>query len=166
MNDMLKDDHYWMSRAIELAKYASKLGEVPVGAIIVKDNELVSQAWNQPISGHDATAHAEILAIRSAGEKLQNYRIPDTTLYITLEPCAMCLGAIVHARIARVVFGAQETKAGMLLSNKALIESGCFNHDFNWLGGVSAGLCSEVISDFFKKRRKEKKKEKKIDDEV
>ena len=160
MNEVLINDNYWMSHAIELAKRAAALGEVPVGAVIVKDNNMVSEAWNQPISGHDATAHAEVRAIRLAGEKLQNYRIPNTTLYITIEPCAMCLGAIVHARITRVVFGAPEPKAGMLFSNRALVDSGCFNHDFSWQGGVLADACSSVMSDFFKQRRAEKKKEK------
>lgn len=160
MSEELIDDRYWMSHAITLAKRAAALGEVPVGAVIIKDNNKVSEAWNQPISGHDATAHAEVQAIRLAGEKLQNYRIPNTTLYITIEPCAMCLGAIVHARISRVVFGAPEPKAGMLLSNKALVESGCFNHDFSWQGGVLADACSHVMSDFFKQRRAEKKKAK------
>lgn len=160
MNEEVIDDSYWMSHAIELAKRAAALGEVPVGAVIVKDGDIVSEAWNQPILGHDATAHAEVRAIRLAGEKLQNYRIPNTTLYITIEPCAMCLGAIVHARIARVVFGAPESKAGMLFSNRALIDSGCFNHDFSWQGGVLADACSQVMSDFFKQRRIAKKKEK------
>ena len=160
MNEEVIDDNFWMSHAIELAKRAAALGEVPVGAVIVKDGNIVSEAWNQPISGHDATAHAEVRAIRLAGEKLQNYRIPHTTLYITIEPCAMCLGAIVHARIARVVFGAPEPKAGMLLSNRALLDSGCFNHDVSWQGGVLADACRHVMSGFFKQRRAEKKKNK------
>ena len=160
MTEQVIDDDYWMLHAIELAKRAAAQGEVPVGAVIIKDGNIVSEAWNQPISGHDATAHAEVRAIRQAGEKLQNYRLPNTTLYITIEPCAMCLGAIVHARISRVVFGAPEPKAGMLLSNKALIDSGCFNHDFSWQGGVLADTCSHVMSDFFKQRRAAKKKEK------
>ena len=159
MNGILKDDNYWMTQAIELAKRAADSGEVPVGALIVKDNVLIAEAWYHPICLHDATAHAGLLAIRAARDKLHNFQIPDTTLYVTIEPCAMCLGAIVHARIGRVVFGSVEPKAGMLTSNRAYIESGCFNHTFEWLGGVEADLCAEIMSNFFKNRRAAKKAE-------
>lgn len=152
-----EEDLRWMALAITQANKAKDLNEVPVGAIIVADGQLIAKGWNQPISSHDATAHAEVMAIRKAGLHLQNYRIPNTTLYVTIEPCAMCLGAIIHARIARVVYGALEPKAGMLDSNSGLLSNACFNHHVEWVGGVRAQQCSQLISSFFKRRREQKR---------
>lgn len=111
MNDALQTgDEYWMQQALLLAEKAEQQDEVPVGAVIVKDNQLIAEGWNQPIQSHDPSAHAEMQAMRAAGKALNNYRLVDTTLYVTLEPCSMCVGAMVHARVRRVVFGAYDVK--------------------------------------------------------
>ena len=151
-----QNDEYFMGRALELARSAAEQNEVPVGAVVVRDGVIIGEACNAPIGNCDPCAHAEVLAIRRAAENEQNYRIPGATLYVTIEPCTMCLGAIVHARIARVVFGALEPKAGMLQSNTTLISNNGFNHYFTFEGGILAETCSELISDFFKKRRENK----------
>lgn len=160
------DDIFWMKKAIELAQEAYRIGEVPVGAIVVKGEEIVGRGWNQPISNNDPSAHAEVVAIRDAAAKLVNYRIPDTTLYVTIEPCTMCLGTIVHARIARVVFGATEPKAGVLCSHSNVLESGIFNHSPDWAGGVCEAECSEIIQEFFRQRRERKKLRKNLSDKL
>lgn len=161
-NKVLSDDRdvFWMKHAIQLAKKAKSLEEVPVGAVVVMDDNVIGEGWNQPITSNDATAHAEIIAIRAAGFELENYRIPKATLYITIEPCAMCLGAIIHSRICKVVFGAMEPKAGMLKSHKSLLGSGVFNHAFDFEGGVCEAECSQLMSDFFSERRALKKAKK------
>jgi len=146
-------DERWMALAIEQAKKAEGLVEVPVGAVLVQDNELITQAHNQPISTNDPTAHAEIELLRSAGKKLNNYRLPNTTLYVTLEPCTMCLGAIIHARITRVVFGAYDEKTGVCGSCIDLSTSKWFNHSIEIKGGVLADECKNLLQQFFKKRR-------------
>ncbi len=151
------NDSYWMEKAIDLARKADEAGEVPVGAIVVKDGEIVGQGWNRPIMNNDPTAHAEMVAIRDAAQRLANYRIPDTTLYVTIEPCTMCLGCIIHARISRVVFGALEPKAGVFQSHPELMGSGIFNHQLDWTGGVCEETCSAIIQDFFRRRRAQKK---------
>jgi len=153
LSDNGLNDKRWMLRAIELAKRAEQEGEVPVGAIIVKDNECIAEGWNQPIKLHDATAHAEILAIRDACEKVQNYRLIDTTLYVTLEPCVMCMGAIQHARIARVVFAATDPKRGAVCSALTLATADYTNHQVEWAGGVCAEECSGLLTNFFRSRR-------------
>ena len=146
-------DEQWMALAIEQAKKAEGLVEVPVGAVLVQDDKLITQAHNQPISTNDPTAHAEIELLRSAGKKLNNYRLPNTTLYVTLEPCTMCLGAIIHARIARVVFGAYDEKTGVCGSCIDLSTSKWFNHSIEIQGGVLADECKNLLQQFFKKRR-------------
>ncbi|MFL0809768.1 MAG: tRNA adenosine(34) deaminase TadA [Agarilytica sp.] len=154
---MLSDDEYWMREALAQANLAFSKGEVPVGAVIVQDNRIVGKGFNQPISSNDPSAHAEVVAIRDACKNLHNYRLVDATLFVTIEPCTMCFGSIVHARIQRVVYGANEPKAGVLCSHKHLIESDIYNHRFEVLEGVLAKECSSVIQDFFKLRREEKK---------
>ncbi len=147
-------DEYWMQQALELARKAEQQDEVPVGAIVVKDNEIVSQGWNQPIQSHDPSAHAEMQAIRAAGEALQNYRLIDTTLYVTLEPCSMCVGAMIHARIKRLVFGAYDVKTGAAGSAINLINDAAHNHRIEVSGGVLELECREMLQDFFRRKRK------------
>ena len=147
-------DEKWMKIALEQARFAQAKNEVPVGAILVKDDQLIASAHNQPISNNDPTAHAEIQLLRSAGKKLNNYRLPNTTLYVTLEPCTMCLGAMIHARVSRVVFGAYDKKTGVCGSCRDLSTSKCFNHQVQVQGGILESECSSLISQFFKNRRK------------
>ena len=154
---MSEADGSWMRLALELAKRAESQNEVPVGAVIVYNDTLIAQAYNQPISLHDPTAHAEVLALRQAGQTLHNYRLCDTTLYVTLEPCAMCLGAMVHARISRLVFGAYDQKSGAVESAFSMLDQAHFNHQFEWQGGVLEQECATMLSGFFKRRREEKK---------
>ena len=153
-------DERYMRRALELAAQGEALGEVPVGAVIVRANEIIGEGFNQPITRHDPSAHAEIVAIRQAAEREQNYRLVDATLYVTLEPCTMCVGALVHARIARLVFGTTEPKAGAVISQSRLLESEFFNHKMDWQGGVCASTCQQQLSDFFRRRREQHKQQK------
>ncbi len=146
-------DEKWMALAIEQAKLAEAIDEMPVGAVLVQDDQLIASAHNQPISNNDPTAHAEIQLLRKAGKKLNNYRLPNTTLYVTLEPCTMCLGAMIHARIARVVFGAFDQKTGVCGSCQDLSTSVCFNHSIETQGGVLANECKGLLQLFFKNRR-------------
>ncbi len=140
---------------------AAAQGEIPVGAVIVSQNQVIGAGYNAPISLHDATAHAEIVAIRAACDHVQNYRLPENaTLYVTLEPCTMCVGALIHARIKRVVFGATEPKAGSLISARKLLESGYYNHIFEYQSGCLEQQCSAQLSAFFKMRRAQKKQQK------
>lgn len=155
------NDFMWMQRALVLARQAADSNEVPVGAVIVRNNQVLGEGSNCPIGGCDPTAHAEIQAIRQAALKEANYRIPDSTLYVTIEPCTMCLGAIVHARIARVVFGAKEPKAGVLESNSLLETFSFFNHSLAWEGGVCEQECTDIMQAFFSHRRAMKKQLKK-----
>jgi tRNA(adenine34) deaminase len=148
------DDEFWMRKALQLAQHAESLGEVPVGAVLVKDNQLVAEGWNQPITSHDPTAHAEIVAMRQAGRQLQNYRIVDTVLYVTLEPCVMCAGALIHARVKRVVYGASDPKAGADESVFNLLQDDRFNHRIEVTGGVLAVECGQMLSQFFQAKRK------------
>lgn len=147
------DENKWMAIAIEQAKKASQLGEVPVGAVLILNDKLVAQAHNQPISTNDPTAHAEIQLLRIAGMELKNYRLPNSTLYVTLEPCAMCLGAIIHARVSRVVFGAYDEKTGVCGSCADLSNSPYFNHSLDITGGVLAEDCKNLLQDFFIQKR-------------
>ena len=147
-------DEDWMQYAIELARKAEAMGEVPVGAVIVKDGELIAEGWNQPIAKHDASAHAEIMAIRAAGEKLANYRLIDTELFVTLEPCVMCVGAMLHARVSRVVFAASDPKTGALCGAFNALETGTHNHKFSVESGVLETESSELLRVFFRERRK------------
>ena len=146
-------DRYWISHALTLARRAEEEGEVPVGAVIVRNNELIAEGWNRPIIGHDPTAHAEIMALRAAGQSESNYRIPGTTLYVTLEPCVMCVGAIIHARVERVVYGADDPRAGASGSVFSLLGSNQFNHVVKVQSGILAEECGDILRDFFKSRR-------------
>ena len=149
----MNEDEKWMSLALEQARKAEEEGEVPVGAILVKDGLLIAKAYNQPISSNDPTAHAEIQLIRAAGEELKNYRLTGTSLYVTLEPCAMCLGAIMHARIERLVFGTYDPKTGVCGSSENLINANCFNHKINLASGVMENECRQLLKNFFNSRR-------------
>ena len=146
-------------QALELAQVAADDGEVPVGAIIVHDGSIVGEGYNQPISTSDPTAHAEIVAMRQACVSLNNYRLTGCELYVTIEPCTMCVGAMVHARIKRVVFGALEPRAGALQSQLQLMDHGPFNHSIAWEGGVLEAQCSKMISTFFRQKRDLKSKQ-------
>ena len=145
----MNDDEKWMFLALEQARKAEEEGEVPVGAILVKDGLLIAKAHNQPISTNDATAHAEIQLLRAAGKKLKNYRLTGTSLFVTLEPCAMCLGAIMHARIERIVFGAHDPKTGVCGSSENLIDANCFNHTIKLNSGVLENESSKILKSFF-----------------
>ena len=147
------EDEKWMNLAIEQAIKAQNEDEVPVGAVLIKDGLLIAKAHNQPISTNDATAHAEIQVLRKAGIKLQNYRLTDCTLYVTLEPCAMCLGAMMHARIERIVYGAYDPKTGVCGSCGDLSKANFFKHKINISGGVLENECKELLQSFFKSRR-------------
>lgn len=148
---------YWMRHALTLAKRAWDEGEVPVGAVLVHDNKVIGEGWNRPIGRHDPTAHAEIMALRQGGAVLQNYRLLDTTLYVTLEPCVMCAGAMVHSRIGGLVFGARDAKTGAIGSLMDVLGHPGMNHQVNVVEGVLATECSAMLSDFFRARRLEKK---------
>lgn len=148
------DDELMMRRALELAASAAAEGEVPVGAVLVDAaGKIVAEAANQPIRRHDPTAHAEIVVLRAAGEKLENYRFPGTTLYVTLEPCAMCASALVHARVERLVFAAEDPKTGACGSVFDLVRSAALNHRISVTQGVLAEPASELLKDFFAARR-------------
>lgn len=147
-------DKDWMNYALQLAEKAAQLGEVPVGAVLVKEDRMIAGGWNQPISHHDPTAHAEIMTIRKAAQILENYRLPDTTLYVTIEPCSMCAGAIIHARISRVVFGAFEPRFGAAGSANNLLQDPQLNHQVELTSGVLAEECGLILKEFFRARRK------------
>ena len=149
----MNEDEKWMSIAISEALDAENEDEIPVGAVLVKNDVLIAQAHNQPISQNDPTAHAEVQVIRKAGKKQKNYRLVGTTLYVTLEPCVMCLGAIMHARIDRIVFGAYDFKTGVCVSCEDLKNSKIFNHEIIISGGVLESNCSQILQSFFKLRR-------------
>ena len=146
-------DERWMREAMALARAAQARGEVPVGAVVVRDGRIVGRGGNAPVSANDATAHAEIAALREAGRALGNYRLPDCELYVTLEPCAMCAGAIMHARIRRVVFGARDPKTGACGSVVDLLAEPRLNHHTQVIGGVVAQECGLLLSEFFAARR-------------
>lgn len=150
---LTESDEHWMRYALQEAERAAAKDEVPVGALIVAGDKQLAAAHNQVIGLHDPSAHAEVLALRQAALSLENYRLPDCTLFVTIEPCAMCLGALVHARIKRLVYGAMEPKAGCIHSHPMLLEQGHFNHRFDVLGGVLAEECSQAMSRFFQARR-------------
>ncbi|GGM85048.1 tRNA adenosine(34) deaminase TadA [Shewanella xiamenensis] len=150
-------DEHWMRIAMAMAEKAEAEGEVPVGAVLVKDGQQIAAGYNLSISQHDPCAHAEILCLRAAGQTVENYRLLDTTLYVTLEPCAMCAGAMVHSRIARVVFGAKDEKTGAAGTVLNLLQHPAFNHQVEVTSGVLAQECADQLSRFFKRRREEKK---------
>ncbi len=142
-----------MQLALAQAALASAAGEVPVGAVIVRDDVVIGEGWNQPLCSNDPTAHAEIVALRNAASRLGNYRLPGASLFVTIEPCTMCVGALLHARVARVVFGALEPKAGAVQSHLCLLDQPHFNHRITYQGGVLADECAAVMQAFFRSRR-------------
>ena len=146
-------DQQWMRYAIRLAQRAENEGEVPVGAVLVKNEKCIGEGWNQPIQKHDPTAHAEIIAIRKAGVALDNYRLINTTLYVTLEPCVMCIGAIAQARIGRLVFGAFDPKRGAVCNALNLADADFLNHKLDWQGGMLEETCTGLLVDFFRAKR-------------
>jgi tRNA(adenine34) deaminase len=147
------DHENWMRRALALADRAENEGEVPIGAVLVREGELLGEGWNQVISSADPTAHAEIVALRDAAAVAGNYRLPGSTLYVTLEPCTMCAGALVHARVAHLVFAAREPRSGVICSTCSLLEEPWYNHKVDWLEGVLAEESSERLQAFFRARR-------------
>jgi tRNA(adenine34) deaminase len=153
MSNILTDES-WMRYAIRLAQRAEENGEVPVGAVLVKNEMVIAEGWNQVIELHDSTAHAEVIAIREAGNVLENYRLINTTLYVTLEPCVMCMGAIIQARIQRLVFGAFDEKRGCVCNALNLTNAPFLNHHLVWQGGILEETCSQLLKDFFAVRRK------------
>ena len=151
------NDEYWMRHAMQLARRAWDEGEVPVGAVLVHEGRVIGEGWNRPIGHHDPTAHAEIMALRQGGKVLENYRLLNTTLYVTLEPCVMCAGAMVHSRIGRVVFGARDEKTGAAGSLMDVLGHPGMNHQIHITEGILAEECAGMLSDFFRQRRAEKK---------
>ena len=147
------DDNYWMREALSLAKHASVKKEVPVGSVIVYEDEIIGSGWNQPISQNDPSAHAEIVALRDAAKNRKNYRLPDTTMYVTLEPCVMCVGALIHARVKRLVFGAKDPKTGAVGSVFDLLSDTRHNHSIEVTRGVLEEDCSMLLKIFFQQRR-------------
>lgn len=149
----MTDHAYWMQQALRLARQAESEGEVPVGAVIVLDDTIIGEGWNRPIKSADATAHAEIQALRMACAKVNNYRIPGATMYVTLEPCLMCAGALIHARLQTLVYGADEPKTGVAGSNIDAFQLANLNHRVKVEGGILAEECSLLLKQFFKSRR-------------
>ncbi|MFZ3036866.1 MAG: tRNA adenosine(34) deaminase TadA [Rugosibacter sp.] len=147
------NDDFWMNEALAQARQAGAAGEVPVGAVVVLDGQIIGRGFNQPIGRHDPTAHAEVMALRDAAARIGNYRLPGATLYVTLEPCLMCAGAMMHARVARVVFGAQDPKTGVAGSVLDLFAEQRLNHHAEIAGGVRAVECGQLLSSFFAARR-------------
>jgi len=153
----MRSDEEWMQDALDLARQAQDADEVPVGAIVVYNEEIIGQGYNQPITHQDPTAHAEIVALRDASRHLDNYRIPGASLSVTLEPCMMCAGAMVHARIKRLVYGAADPKTGIIDSHLQLLRQKTINHEIEVTGGVMADECGELLSAFFRNKRRDKK---------
>ncbi|WP_414430086.1 tRNA adenosine(34) deaminase TadA [Alcanivorax sp. IL3] len=148
------NDEIWMQRALELARQGAEVGEVPVGAVLVRDDQVLGEGFNQPIIAHDPTAHAEVVALRAAAETEQNYRLPGSTLYVTLEPCTMCFGALVHARVARLVYAASEPRAGVCVSQLQLPQVDFYNHKLLVEGGLMEAESAAMLKAFFAARRK------------
>ena len=147
------NDEYWLTQALQLAARAEAEGEVPVGAVLVRDDACLAEGWNRPIALHDPTAHAEIMALRAGAQRIGNYRLTGTTLYVTLEPCAMCAGAIVHARVQRVVYGAYDPRAGAAGSVFDILRAPGLNHRVEVQAGVMADECEQRLKAFFRERR-------------
>ncbi len=152
-DNFINDDEKWIECALSAALEASRRGEVPVGAVLVRDKEIIGEGGNSPINKHDPTAHAEIIAIRNAATTLKNYRLPGTTLYVTLEPCIMCMGAILHARIERLVYGASDPKSGAASSVYTIGSDGLLNHNLKITGNILEQKCASLLKNFFKDRR-------------
>jgi len=151
--NLSNNDNKWMRHALQLADFAAAEGEIPVGAVIVEDNICIAEGWNQAIMCNDPTAHAEIVALRKAAQFNQNYRLVNATLYVTLEPCTMCAGAILQARIKRIVFGAYDNKAGAAGSRFDVLRDSRHNHHLECVSGILADDCSRCLTNFFKQRR-------------
>ncbi|MDH7943513.1 tRNA adenosine(34) deaminase TadA [Pseudohongiella sp. SYSU M77423] len=149
-----REDHFWMEQALLLADQAAQVDEVPVGAVVVYQGAIIGHGFNQPRRSHDPTAHAEIMALREASRRLGNYRLPDCSLYVTIEPCTMCFGAIIHARIARLVYGAEEPRYGAVVSGQRLLAQGQYNHKLAVTAGVLAEPSAERMRRFFRERRR------------
>jgi tRNA(adenine34) deaminase len=152
-NTFTAADEHWMRRALELADRAADAGEVPVGAVLVQNGDCVGEGWNQVISAADPTAHAEVVALRAAAAAASNYRLPNSTLYVTLEPCTMCVGALLHARVDRLIFGASEPRSGVVCSQLQLLEETFYNHRVSWRSGLLAEASSQRLREFFRQRR-------------
>ena len=150
---MVADDESYMRRALELARQAQTAGEVPVGAVLVGGDAIIAEGWNQPIRAHDPSAHAEMITLRVAGQALASYRLLDTTLYVTLEPCPMCAGAMVYARVRRLVFGAPDPRAGAAGSVFNVVQHPALNHRIEFTSGVLAEECGSLLREFFVARR-------------
>ena len=150
---MFSEDEWWIEHALRLAERAKKDGEVPVGALVVYQNQVIGEGWNQPISASDPTAHAEIIALRAAARQMNNYRLPGTVLYASLEPCVMCVGALIHARVSKLVFGAFDPKTGAAGSRFDLLADPRHNHHLDYYGGILAQKCAEQLRQFFQERR-------------
>jgi len=157
LSDAELTHEYWMRHALTLAQRAWDEGEVPVGAVLVHNNQVIGEGWNRPIGRHDPTAHAEIMALRQGGLVQQNYRLLDTTLYVTLEPCVMCAGAMVHSRIGRLIFGARDAKTGAAGSLIDVLHHPGMNHRVEIMEGILGEECAGMLSAFFRQRRAEKK---------
>ncbi|MBW8190854.1 tRNA adenosine(34) deaminase TadA [Neiella marina] len=153
----MTSDEQWMERALALAEQAEQRGEVPVGAVLVVDGQEIASGFNQSICQHDPTAHAEIIALRQAGQQVENYRLTNTTLYVTLEPCPMCAGAMVHARVGRLVYGASDPRTGAAGSVFQLLKSDQLNHQVEVVGGVKDTECAEQLRRFFRNKREQAK---------
>ena len=149
----LTNDELWMEEALRCAQRALEIGEVPVGAVVVREGRLVGRGWNQNILGTDPTAHAEVVALREAGTAVGNHRLVDCELFATIEPCAMCAGAMVHARVRRLVYGADDPKAGAVRSVMQVLNHPDLNHKIDVRGGVLAGRCADILQEFFRSRR-------------
>jgi tRNA(adenine34) deaminase len=147
------DDELWMEEALRTAQRAHEAGDVPVGAVVVHDGQIVSRGWNRNLADSDPTAHAEIIALREAGKNLGNHRLGDCELFVTIEPCAMCAGALVHARLKRLVYGADDPKAGAVRSVMQVLNHPSLNHQMEVRSGVLAGRSAELLQEFFRNRR-------------
>jgi tRNA(adenine34) deaminase len=152
-NQLQIDDELWMQEALRCAQRALNAGEVPIGAVVVHEGRIVGQGWNRNIAQHDPSAHAEIVALREAAAALGNHRLENCELFVTIEPCAMCAGAMIHARIARLIYGADDAKAGAVQSQMRLLEHPHVNHRVEVHSGVLAGRCAEILQEFFRQRR-------------
>lgn len=148
-----EQDHFWMQHALQLAEQAKQHGEVPIGAVLIVDNEMIGEGFNSPITDCDSTAHAEIIALRRGAKKINNYRLLNSTIYVTLEPCVMCAGAMVHARIKRLVYGASDPRVGAVTSSFQILDAEQLNHRVEHAGGLLAEPCGKLLSDFFRERR-------------
>lgn len=153
MSEFSERDHFWMQHAIGLAESAALQGEVPVGAVLVANDVMLGEGFNRPIQASDPSAHAEIVALRQGAQQLNNYRLVDSTLYVTLEPCIMCVGAIVHARVKRLVYGAYDSRVGAVSSVFKMLDAEALNHRVTHAGGLMAETCGQMLSDFFRARR-------------